>query len=112
MDVKRLFSLAGKKGFITGGAQGIGKTLATAFAELGADIAIVDMNIELAKSTAKEIAEKAGRKVEAYQCNVTDPDSVNAMIQAYEKDFGVCDFAVNNAGIFTGDEAINIKPKT
>lgn len=111
MDVKKLFSLEGKKGFITGGAQGIGKILATAFAELGADIAIVDMNIELAKITAKEIAEKTGRKVEAYECNVTDPNSVNAMIEGYEKDFDECDFAINNAGIFTGNEAIDIRPE-
>ena len=39
MDVKNLFSMEGKKGFITGGAQGIGKTIAQAFAELGADVA-------------------------------------------------------------------------
>jgi len=111
MDVKRLFSLEGKKGFITGGAQGIGKTLANAFAQLGADVAIIDMNVELAEKTAKEIADSTGQKVLAYQCNVTDTDSVNAMIAAYEKNYGVCDFAVNNAGIFTGDEAIDISPE-
>jgi NAD(P)-dependent dehydrogenase (short-subunit alcohol dehydrogenase family) len=112
MDVKKLFSMEDKKGFITGGAQGIGKTLAGAFAELGADVAIVDMNVEKAKDTAKELAFNTGRKVMAYQCNVTDPKSVSAMIESYEKDFGQCDFAVNNAGIFTGDEAINISPET
>ena len=35
MDTKKLFSLEGKKGFITGGAQGIGKTIASAYAESG-----------------------------------------------------------------------------
>ncbi len=111
MDVKNLFSLEGKKGFITGGAQGIGKTLAKAFIEMGADVAIVDMNIDLAKKTAAELS--AGKaKVIAYQCNVTDPDSVNAMIEAYENDYGTIDFAVNNAGIFTGDPALDIAPAT
>lgn len=111
MDVKTLFSLAGKKGFITGGAQGIGKTLAEAFAELGADVAIVDMNFQKAEVTAKEIAEKTGRNIIALQCNVTDPESVNGMIASYEAQFGACDFCVNNAGIFTGDAAMEIDPK-
>jgi len=111
MDVKKLFSLEGKKGFITGGAQGIGQTIARAFTELGADIAIVDMNLQKALATAEEIAEATGRKVRTYQCNVTDPSSVNKMIQNYEDDFKTLDFAINNAGIFTGDAAIDISPE-
>lgn len=111
MDTKNLFSLEGKKGFITGGAQGIGKTLAMAFAELGADIAIVDMNMKKAEASAKEIAGQTGRDIIALQCNVTDPDSVNDMIHQYEGAFKNCDFAINNAGIFTGDEAMDIAPE-
>ena len=49
MDVKSLFSLEGKKGFITGSTRGIGKTLAQAFIELGADVAILGTNAENAK---------------------------------------------------------------
>lgn len=106
-----LFSLEGKKGFITGAAQGIGKCLAEAFANFGADVAIVDMNYDKASQTAEAIAEATGRKVVAYQCNVTVPESVDAMMEAYLKDFGTIDFAVNNAGIFTGDDAMSISPK-
>jgi len=109
MDVKKLFSLENKKGFITGGAQGIGKTLAKAFVELDADVAIVDLDIELAKKTAAELS-NGKTKVNAYHCDVSDPDSVDAMIQAYEKDYGTIDFAINNAGIFTGDPALDITP--
>lgn len=111
MDTKTLFNLEGKKGFITGGAQGIGKTIASAFAELGADVAIVDQNEAKAMETAVEIANKSGKKVIAYQCNVADPASVARMIQAYEKDYSSIDFAVNNAGIFTGDPALDISPE-
>lgn len=106
-----LFSLEGKKGFITGAAQGIGKCLAEAFANFGADVAIVDMNYEKASQTAEAIAKATGRKVVAYQCNVTVPESVDAMMEAYLKDFGTIDFAVNNAGIFTGDDAMSISAK-
>jgi len=112
MDVKNLFSLDGKKGFITGGAQGIGKTIAAAYAELGADLALVDMNIDKAIDSAEEIAKKTGRKVVAYKCDVTDPESVNQMIATFEEDFKTIDFAVNNAGIFTPDPAIDIAPET
>ena len=111
MDTRKLFSLEGKKGFITGGAQGIGKTIARAYAELGADVAIVDMNIQKAQETAGELSQATGRKVLAYPCNVADPVSVGQMITGYEKDFSTIDFAVNNAGIFTGDAAIDISPE-
>jgi len=111
MDVKKLFSLEGKKGFVTGGAQGIGKTVAQAFAELGADVALVDLNDEKVRATAAELSKATGRKILAYKCNVADPLSVGQMIGSYEKDFSTIDFAVNNAGIFTGDAAIDISPE-
>ena len=76
MDVKKMFSLEGKKGFITGGAQGIGKTIATAFAQLGADVAIVDFNQVKSVETAKQISLETGKKCIALGCNVTDPTSV------------------------------------
>jgi sorbose reductase len=111
MDAKKLFSLEGKKGFVTGGAQGIGKTIAQAFADFGADVAIVDMNYPKAQATAAELAKATGRKVLAYHCDVTDPASVAKMIEDYEKDFSTINIAVNNAGIFTGDAAIDITPE-
>jgi sorbose reductase len=110
MNVKNLFSLEGKKGFVTGGAQGIGKTITKAYAELGADVAIVDLNLLNAQETAEEISQLTGRKLTAYECDVSDAVSVTQMIEAYEQDYKTIDFAVNNAGIFTGDEALDITP--
>ncbi len=110
MDVKKLFSLEGKKGFITGGAQGIGRTIAQAFAELGAEVAIVDINAQKAQETAAQIAAATGGRVLALPCDVADPASVGQMIEQYEKDFTTINFAVNNAGIFTGDAALDISP--
>jgi len=110
MDVKKLFSLEGRKGFITGGAQGIGECLATAFSELGAEVAIVDINYDKAKATAAKIAEKTKGKVVAYECNAVNPGSVDKMIAAYIADFGKLDYAINNAGICVMDGALEITP--
>ena len=66
MGIIEKMRLDGKKGFVTGAARGIGKCTATAFAEAGADVAIVDLDFEEAQKTAKELAEKTGRKFADY----------------------------------------------
>ena len=69
--------LDGKKGFVTGGARGIGKSTATAFAEAGADIAIVDLDIDEAKKTAAELSGNTGQKVIAIGCDCTSPEQAD-----------------------------------
>lgn len=112
MAILDMFSLVGKKGFITGAAQGIGKCLAENFAEAGADVAVVDIDGELADKTATEIAAKTGRVIKAYQCDVTKAEDVAVFMNAYIADFGTIDFAINNAGIATFDNAMDIDPET
>ena len=99
MTILEKFKLDGKKAFVTGGAQGIGKCLATALAEAGADVAIVDINGEKAAETAKEIAEKTGRKVISIPTDVTSPEQVDAMMETFLAEFGRLDAAFCNAGI-------------
>lgn len=91
--------LDGKKGFVTGAARGIGKSTATAFAEAGADVAIVDLDIAEAKKTAQELADKTGRKVIAVGCDCTNPEQVDAMVEQVIEELGGLDFCHNNAGI-------------
>ena len=99
MGIVERMRLDGKKGFVTGAAQGIGKCTATGFAEAGADVAIIDLNIDLARETAKEIAEKTGRKVIAIQCDCTKEDQVQAMVDQVVAELGGLDFCHANAGI-------------
>ena len=72
MGILDRMALTGKKAYVTGGAQGLGKAMATALAEAGADVAIVDINEDEAKATAAEIAKNTGRKAIAVKTDVTD----------------------------------------
>ena len=91
--------LDGKKGFVTGAARGIGKCTATAFAEAGADVAIVDLDLAEARKTAEEIAGETGRKVIAVGTDCTDPKQVDEMVAQVVRELGGLDFCHNNAGI-------------
>ena len=99
MGIVERMRLDGKKGFVTGAARGIGKCTATAFAEAGADVAIVDVDLDVAKQTAEEIAKATGRKVIALKCDCTDEKQVNDMVAQVVSQLGGLDFCHNNAGI-------------
>jgi len=99
MGIIEKMRLDGKKIFVTGGARGIGKSVAIAFAEAGADIAIVDVDGVEAENTAKEISSATGRKVISVQCDVTQPEEVNSMIEKVVSCLGGLDVAFCNAGI-------------
>jgi NAD(P)-dependent dehydrogenase (short-subunit alcohol dehydrogenase family)/rhamnose utilization protein RhaD (predicted bifunctional aldolase and dehydrogenase) len=87
--------LAGKVAVVTGGAQGFGKGIAEAMAAEGAYVAIVDMNLDGAKATAAQFGD-LGHAVFA---NVSDEESVSAMVDSVVAYFGGIDLFVSNAGI-------------
>lgn len=99
MGIIEKMRLDEKKGFVTGGARGIGKSTATAFAEAGADVAIIDVNFAEAEKTAANIARETGRKVIAIKTDCTDPKQVDDMVLQVTKELGGLDFCHNNAGI-------------
>ena len=90
--------LDGKVSIVTGGAQGIGKSIALSLAAEGADILIGDVLIDGAEETAAEIC-KLGRKSKAIKLDVTDPESAKEMAKFASKEFGRIDHLINNAGI-------------
>lgn len=88
----------GQTALITGGAQGIGKSIALRLASEGANIAVCDVNLEGSAATAEEL-KKLRVESKPYQMNVVDPDSVQEAVDGCLKDFGQIDILVNNAGI-------------
>ena len=99
MGIIEKMRLDEKKGFVTGGARGIGKLTARACAEAGADVAIIDVDFAEAEKTAADIARETGRKVIAIKTDCTDPKQVDDMVLQVTKELGGLDFCHNNAGI-------------
>lgn len=91
------FSLQGKVAIITGSGRGIGKGIALAFAEAGADVVCADLALPNAEATAAE-ARSTGRKAFAMVCDVTDSQQVESMVARTIEELGHIDILVNNAG--------------
>jgi 3-oxoacyl-[acyl-carrier protein] reductase len=93
------FSLEGKVALVTGGAQGIGRTLGLALAQAGADVGVADILQAPAEQTVAEI-QAMGRKALAIEADVSQAASVRAMVTACVSGLGKLDILVNNAGVF------------
>lgn len=88
--------LEGKVAIVTGAGRGIGRGIAHAFANEGANVAIVDINKESAESVADELPE-LGAKGLGIACDVRDRNQVNACVKAAIDEFGQLDILVNAA---------------
>lgn len=95
------FRLDGRRALITGGAKGLGRVMATALAQAGADIAIASRTLSDCHAAAAEIAGVTGRRVAPFQADVTQSDQVTRLRQEIEESFGPIDILINNAGINT-----------
>ena len=91
------FTLEGKIAIITGAAMGLGYAEAKKFLELGAKIAICDVNPEALNKALEELS--AYGEVSGYVCNVAKKEQVEAMVKAVVEKYGRIDILVNNAGI-------------
>ena len=98
--------LEGRVALVTGGGRGIGRAIALALAEAGADVAInYRRDGDAAATTVKEI-EALGRRAGAYPADVGSPADVEAMVAAALGDFGFVDILVSNAGIASRGRAV------
>ncbi|MDR0485501.1 MAG: SDR family oxidoreductase, partial [Elusimicrobiota bacterium] len=91
--------LKGKVCVVTGGAMGIGQKTAQTFAEEGAKVALVDVNMEKGKESAEEINKKNPGAAKFYACNLRKVQEIRDTVDAIYKDFGKIDAVTNIAGL-------------
>ena len=103
MNVMSMFDLTGEKAIVTGGGQGLGREMALALAEAGADVVVVQRRVEVAEKTAEEITQ-LGRDSIALKVDVSSSADVQSMVDTVKERYGKIDILISNAGI--GGEGI------
>jgi NAD(P)-dependent dehydrogenase (short-subunit alcohol dehydrogenase family) len=98
-SVLDLFRLDGRRALVTGGAKGLGRVMASALAEAGADVALVSRTLADCQNAAAELARLTGRKTLAVAADVSISSDVQRMAAEVEQTLGPIDILINNAGI-------------
>jgi NAD(P)-dependent dehydrogenase (short-subunit alcohol dehydrogenase family) len=97
-DLKNVMDVSGLNVIVTGGSGGIGGGISQAFAQRGANVAILDMDVEGGRAAAEDLGRFGGSHVSA-ECDVADRGSVRTAVDSVFAAFGHVDVLVNNAGI-------------
>jgi 3-oxoacyl-[acyl-carrier protein] reductase len=105
--------LQGRVALVTGGARGIGQSHALRLAQLGADVAVNDINLQSFKEfdetidadSIEELIERHGVRCKGYEANVCLEDEAKGMVEKVVEDFGRVDILINNAGGIAGKPA-------
>ncbi|OBH28263.1 short-chain dehydrogenase [Mycobacterium sp. E1715] len=111
MNVLKLFDLRGKRALVTGASSGIGKKVAQAYLQAGADVAIAARRADALDEVAREIAADGEGRVVPIPCDVTRPDQVTALLDRVTAELGGIDVAVCNAGIITVTPVLEMSPE-
>ena len=90
--------LDGKTGIVTGSGQGIGRAIALSYAAGGTRVVVSDINDEMGNETVRLIADAGGTAVFVH-CDVSDEESVKALVDATLKHYGRLDIACNSAAL-------------
>lgn len=94
----KLLDFTGQVALVTGGSRGLGRQMALALAERGADVIIASRKEAVCKEVAAEI-EAMGRRALAYACHVGRWDELEGLVAAAYEHFGKVDVLINNAGM-------------
>ncbi|WP_424019211.1 SDR family NAD(P)-dependent oxidoreductase [Halorientalis pallida] len=96
--MREQFAVEGQTAIVTGASQGIGRSIAERFADDGADVVICSREQEKVDEVAEGINAEDGGECLAIECDVTERDAVEALVEATVEEFGSVDILVNNAG--------------
>lgn len=97
MTLEKWFGLNGKIAVVTGGSRGLGRSMALALAEAGADVALTGRTQATLESTAAEIKAK-GRKAWTFMADMADPELCQSTLETIVNDLGTPDILINNVG--------------
>ena len=98
MTIQEKFDLTGRVAIVTGGVGLLGAEFCKTLAEAGAAVAVVDLNASASQAVADTLT-KSGYKAQAFTTNITEPDSVNALVENVLSTFGRIDILVNSAAL-------------
>ncbi|MCC6673651.1 MAG: SDR family oxidoreductase [Thermomicrobiales bacterium] len=104
-----MFDLSGKVALIVGGGGGLSRAIASAMADFGAQIAVADLNLDAAETTAAA-CDRGDRQAMAAMLDVTDPDMVEDVVAQIEAQTGHIDILLNGAGITIRKPAVDFTP--
>ena len=96
-----LFDLSGRVAVVSGAASGFGRRMSLGFAEVGADLMLVDIDSAEMQVTADEV-EKLGRRAVPVNCDVSNPEQIRALFEQLDREYGRIDVLANVAGYSEG----------
>lgn len=105
-----LFDLSNRVALVSGAARGLGKAMATGFAEAGADLVLADFNADGLATAAREM-EALGRRVLPVTCDVSQPDQIRAMFELIDAECGRIDIVGNVAGNARRNTPLDLTPE-
>ena len=105
-----LFDLSNRVALVSGAASGLGKAMATGFAEAGADLVLADINADGLATAAREL-EALGRRVLPVTCDVSQPDQIRTMFELIDAEYGRIDIVGNVAGNARRNTPLDLTPE-